>query len=403
MQPLQGLKVIDLSKIFAGPQCGQFLGDRGADVIKVEPVTGGDDSRSWAPQKDGQSSTFLAFNRNKRSLAVDLKSDEGRAIVHDLVEGADIVLQSFKGGTARKLGVDYDTLKALNERLVYCEISGFGQEGPLGGRPGYDVMLQAFSGMIHSMGAEDTPYSRVSFSPVDMGTGLIAVIGVLAALQERHRTGKGSHVELSLLDTSLSLLGYLAQNYWFTGEPPRRLGTVHPSLAPYQAFDAADGALMVGAGNDAQWRRLCGLLGLDHLADDPRFASNTARVDNCTETAGLVQEKLIAKPVAHWLERFAEAGIPSAPIQGLDAALDHPQVAARGLVTRSQHPVLGELKQIGMPIRFNHQERAAPAAPPLLGQHSAEVLRQAGYPPETVDDLIARGIVSDNPTEESPS
>ncbi len=393
MQPLRGLKVIDLSKIFAGPFCGQILGDLGADVIKVEPVTGGDDTRSWSPQKEGQSSTFLAFNRNKRSLAVDLKTNEGRAIVHGLVKTADIVLQSFKGSTAKKLAIDYESLSALNDRLIYAEISGFGQEGPLGGQPGYDVMLQAFSGMISTMGEAGGTFTRVSFSPVDMSTGLFGVIGILSALQERKRTGKGSHVELCLLDSAMAMLGYLAQNYWTTGLVPERMGTAHPALAPYQAFHASDGNLMVGAGNDAQWRRLCALLGLGDSADDPRFASNEARVENMAETASLVQGVLSSQPVQHWLALFADAGIPSAPIQNLDAALDHPQVAARGLVTTSRHPVLGELKQIGFPVLFDRDARGSPNPPPMLGEQTAEILAEAGYDQWAIEDLAARGIV----------
>ena len=396
MQPLRGLKVIDLSKIFAGPHCAQYLGDLGADVIKIEPVVGGDDIRHWAPQKDGQSATFLAFNRNKRSLAVDLKTDEGRAIVQALIKDADIVLQSFKGGTAKKLGVDYESLSALNPKLIYCEISGFGQEGPLGGQPGYDVMLQAFSGMISTMGEADGPYARVSFSPVDMSTGLMGVIGILAALQERNLTGKGSHVELSLLDTSMSMLGYLAQNYWTTGKAPERMGTAHPSLAPYQAFKASDGSLMVGAGNDAQWRRLCSLLGLEAYADDPRFATNQSRVKNLGETAKLVQDALRDNPVQHWLDLFMKEGIPCTPIQTLDAALAHPQVAARGIVTTAQHPTLGEINQIGFPVRFNHEDRANPKSAPWHGQHTAEILKQAGYDQDAIEDFLARDIVRES-------
>lgn len=395
MQPLRGLSVVDLSKIFAGPLCTQYLGDLGADIIKVEPVGGGDDTRRWAPLKDGESSTFLAFNRNKRSLAVDLKTEEGRAVVHALVKEADIVLQSFKGRTARKLGVDYESLRGLNDRLIYCEISGFGLEGPLGGQPGYDVMLQAFSGMISTMGDADGAFARVSFSPVDMSTGLLGVIGILAALQERTVTGKGSHVELCLLDTAMSLLGYLAQNYWTTGRPPERMGTAHPSLAPYQAFRASDGSLMVGAGNDAQWQRLCNTLGLREFAKDPRFATNEARVKHLTETAQLVQDAVEKKPVQHWLNQFAEAGIPCAPIQTLDAALAHPQVNARRIITKSEHPVLGAINQIGFPVLFNRQSRVEPDPPPLLGEHTAEILAQAGYDRNSIEDLVARGIVRD--------
>jgi len=243
MKPLSGMKVLDLSKVIAGPLCGQYLGELGAEVIKVEPVGTGDDTRAWAPQEKGISALFLTFNHNKRSLAVDLKTEEGRAIVQKLAAEADIVLQGFGGGTAQKLGVDHASLSALNPRLIYCEISGYGRDGPLGTRPGYDVMLQAFSGMISTMGEEDGAFARASFSPVDLATGMHALSGVLSAVIERGRTGKGVYLEASLLDSSIGLMSYLMQNYWRSGALPRRLGTAHPSLAPYQAFEASDGAL----------------------------------------------------------------------------------------------------------------------------------------------------------------
>jgi len=395
MTPLQGITVIDLSKVFAGPLCTQFLGDLGADVIKVEPVKGGDDTRLWEPRKDGQSSPFLAFNRNKRSLAIDLKTKEGRAIIHALVKKSDIVVQGFKGGTAQKLGVDFDTLKDLNDTLIYCEISGFGNEGPLAGHAGYDVMLQAFSGMISTIGEPDGPKARVSFSPVDLGTGMLGLSGILAALLERGRTGKGVHVELTLLDTAMAQMAYLAQNYWTTGTAPKALGSRHGSLAPYQAFMASDGELMIGAGNDAQWRRLCSILGLEAHVDDERFATNSQRVANMDECARLVQDVIGEKTVEAWLTALGKAGIPCAPIHTLDQALAHLQTAARGLVVQAEHASLGTLNQIGFPVRFDGEPRATPDAPPLLGQHTAEVLGEIGFDADAIADLVQRGIIAD--------
>ncbi len=393
MQPLQDITVIDFSKVFAGPYCTQYLGDLGARVIKVEPVEGGDDTRSWQPQAEGQSSTFLALNRNKRSLALDLKTPEGRSIVHKLVASADVVVQGFKGGTAPRLGIDYATLKPLNDRLVYCEISGYGQDGPLGGDPGYDVMLQAFSGMVSTMGEPQGPAVRASFSPVDIGTGMHAVSGILAALMERANTGRGSHVELTLLDSAMAWMAYLTQNYWMTGEAPGRLGTGHGSLVPYQGFSASDGDLMIGAGNDAQWRRLCAVLALQEYAESPRYASNSARVENRPEVVELVQSVIGRESLAHWLEVLGDAGIPCAPINTLPQALAHPQLEARRMVVHSQHPVLGRLPHIGMPLVFNGGVRGEPEAAPLLGQHSAEILRDVGYSKAEIDQFSAAGII----------
>lgn len=394
MKPLKGVTVLDLSKVFAGPYCAQYLGDLGADVIKVEPVQGGDDTRLWAPQKEGQSSTFLAFNRNKRSLAVDLKSEKGRAIVHKMVETADVIIQGFKGGTAKKLGVDYDTLKKLNDRLIFCEISGYGHEGPLAGQPGYDVMLQAFGGIISSMGSKDGPLVRVSFSPVDLGTGMMGVNAIMAALMERDKTGKGVHIELTLLDTAMALMAYLAQNYWLVGAMPIPMGSGHTSLAPYQAFSASDGDMMLGAGNDPQWRKLCEALGLDEFANDPKFATNPARVANSAETVKMVQDQIATNTVAHWLEVLGAAGVPCAPVHGLDKALEHPQLAARKLVVTPDHPTLGPLPLVGFPVVFNGEDRDTPMPPPLLGQHSKDVLKNLGYDDAAIEKLASSGVIA---------
>jgi crotonobetainyl-CoA:carnitine CoA-transferase CaiB-like acyl-CoA transferase len=394
MQPLQGIKVVDLSKVLAGPLCGQYLGELGAEVIKVEPVGTGDDTRGWLPQDQGQSAIFLAVNHNKRSIAVDLKSEAGRKVVHDLVRDADVVLQGFGGGTAARLGVDYDTLASLNPRLIYCEISGYGRTGPLGNEPGYDVMLQAFSGMISTMGEQGGAYARASFSPVDIGTAMHGLTGVLAAVIERGKTGKGVYVELSLMDTALGFMGYMAQNYWRTGKNPQRMGTAHPSMVPYQAFEASDGPLMIGAGNDAQWRRFCAVAGLDAYVDHPDFATNALRVKNLEKTVALVQERVKTKTVAQWLDSLRAAGVSCSPIHTLGQALDHPQVASRGLVVRSEHPVLGPLQNIGLPVRFQNEDRRANRPPPLLGQHSEEILRDAGYSDEKIENLKATGVIS---------
>ncbi|ULX54081.1 formyl-CoA transferase [Cupriavidus taiwanensis] len=394
MQPLKGIRVLDLSKVLAGPLCGQYLGELGADVIKVEPPGAGDDTRGWLPQDAGQSAVFLAVNHNKRSIALDLKTEAGQRVAQQLAANADVVLQGFGGGTARKLGVDYATLNAVNPRLIYCEISGYGRDGPLGNEPGYDVMLQAFSGMISTIGEPGGKVARASFSPVDIGTGMHALSGILAALLERHMTDKGTYLEVALMETALGFMGYMAQNYWRSGKAPQRMGTAHPSMSPYQAFDTADGLLMLGVGNDAQWKRFCAVAGLDDWVDHPDFATNAARVQNFSRTVTLVQSRLQTRPLSWWLEELKKIGVPCSPIQTLDQALEHPQVQARQLIVKTEHPVLGTVSNIGLPVRFRRQARQASRPAPLLGEHTDEILHEAGFTPEQIEAMHRAGTVA---------
>lgn len=393
LRPLKGLRVLDLSKVLAGPLCGQHLGELGAEVIKVEPVGTGDDSRAWAPKEQGESAAFLAVNHNKRSLAVDLKTAQGREVVQRLAMEADIVIQGFGGGAAVRLGVDHDTLALANPRLIYCEISGYGRSGPMGGDPGYDVMLQAFSGMLGTMGESGGPFARATFSPVDLGTGMNAVAGILAALIERGRTGRGVYVEVSLLDTAMSLMGVMAQAYWRSGKLPERMGTAHPALAPYQAFEAEDGFLMLGVGNDAQWGRFCVAAGLDRYRDDSRFATNAARVANFDETVALVGDRMRTRTVDAWLDALRAVGVACSPIQTLDLALGHAQLAQRELIVQSEHALLGTVWNMGFPVKFGGQPREASRAAPLLGEHTREILGEAGYSAAGIEAMVAAGVV----------
>jgi crotonobetainyl-CoA:carnitine CoA-transferase CaiB-like acyl-CoA transferase len=359
----------------------------------VEPIKGGDDTRGWPPHKAGESAMFLAMNRNKRSIALDLKTQAGQAIVSDLAALSDVVIQGFGTGTAARLGVDYASLKPVNERMIYCEISGFGRTGPMGERPGYDVMLQAFSGMLSTIGHPDADLARVSFSPVDQGTGMHAVSGILAALLERHRTGAGCYLEVSLMETAMSFMQYMAQGYWQTGMLPKRMGSGHELLAPYQAFRAADGNLMIGVGNDDQWRRFCTAAGLDDIADDARFATNVARVANFSATVRLVQERVALRNVAEWIALLTAARIPCSPVHLLDAALAHPQVASRNLIVKVEHPTVGSMNVVAHPVLFEGTARDPDRPPPRHGEHTAEILLQLGRSSEQVNDLVQGGIV----------
>lgn len=393
LEPLKGVRVLDLSKVIAGPLCAQYLGELGADVIKVEPPSSGDDTRSWQPQDRGVSATFLSVNHNKRSLALDLKHHKASGVVQRLAAQADVVLQGFGGGTAARLGVDYESLRAFNARLIYCEISGYGREGPKGSDPGYDVMLQAFSGMLATMGDAEGGFARASFSPIDVSTAIYAFSGILAALLERGNTGQGTYLEVSLLDSALGLMTYPIQNFWRSGKLPRRMGTAHPAMAPYQAFEAKDGPIMLGVGNEAQWRRLCDAAGLQEIVDHPDFATNAVRVANLDRIVAIVQKRVAQKTVHEWLILLEAAGVPCSAIHTLDQALAHPQVATRQLMAHTEHPVLGRIQNVGLPVRFGGQAREASRTPPLLGEHSDEILREAGYSPTDIGELRSLGAL----------
>ncbi|MBK1836542.1 CoA transferase [Azospirillum sp. YIM B02556] len=386
--PLAGIRVLDLSKVLAGPLCTQHLSDFGAEVVKVEPPGVGDETRHWPPYQRSMGAVFLSANRNKRSIAIDLKSVEGRAVVHRLTARSDIVVESFAPGVAARLGVDYDTLRQHNERLIYCSISGYGQAGPLSDGLGYDLILQAFSGMLAMTGEETGGPVRSPMSPIDQTTGMNALAGILAALVRRDRTGVGAKLEVSLFETSVGLLSYMLQSYWVSGRLPGKSGSGHPSLCPYQLFDASDRPILIGVPNDNLWRRFCRVAGKPELGTDPRFADNAARVANATEIIALVQGLVGQRSCSDWVAILAEAGVPAAPLNTLEDLLAHPHTRARGMVMEYGDERSGPLKTVAQPIRFDGLERREGARPPLLGEHSSAILREMGYGDIDIDRLL---------------
>jgi crotonobetainyl-CoA:carnitine CoA-transferase CaiB-like acyl-CoA transferase len=393
-KPLTGIRVLDLSKVLAGPLCAQYLGDLGADIIKVETVGQGDETRGWPPfPAPGLGTVFLSANRNKRSIAVDMKTEKGREIVHALARSADVAIESFGTGVAERLGIDALSLRSLNDRLIHCSISGFGRSGPLKDSPGYDVILQAFCGIMSMTGDEDGGYIRSPISPIDQMTGVHAFSGILALLYAREKTGEGGAIQVSLFETALGLLGYNLQTYWERGVQPPKCGSSHESLCPYQAFEAADGPIMIGVANDNLWRKFCGVAGLGAIVDDPKFRTNADRVAHRKETVGHVQSAIAQHPVAYWNDTLAGVGVPCAPINSIAQLLDHPHTRASGIVLEYDHGTAGRLNAVGHPVLINGEERRAGSPPPTLGQHTAEVLNEIGLSSESIDELRRTHVV----------
>jgi crotonobetainyl-CoA:carnitine CoA-transferase CaiB-like acyl-CoA transferase len=395
---LAGIRVLDFSKVLAGPLCAQYLGDMGADVVKIEAASEGDDSRRFPPfcshGDDADGTVFLSANRNKRSLALDLKSEAGRAVCHRLALSADVVMESFGPGVAERLGIDHATLLALNPRLVHCSISGYGSTGPMKEGKGYDAVLQAFSGMLSLTGERGGNAVRSPFSPVDQTTGMHALVGILAGLLERSRTGLGVRVEANLFDTSVAFLAYILQGFWQNGKEPERPGSSHDSLCPYEVFSARDKPVLLGVANDSLWRKFCAVAGVPALAQDARFKTNALRVTYRQETVSAVASLLLMRDRDDWVSACAAAGIPCSPVHTLGEMAAHPHTAASGLVREYEHPAYGLLKTVAQPLKFHGERLDITRPPPLFGQHTREVLTEAGYLPAELDALVAEKVIS---------
>ena len=394
-KPLDGVRVLDLSKVLAGPLCGQYLGDLGAEVIKVEAVGQGDETRGWPPfPAPGLGTVFLSANRNKRSIAINMKSEKGRALVHELARSADVAIESFGTGVAERLAIDADSLRALNDRLIHCSISGFGRSGPMKNAPGYDVILQAFSGVMSMTGDENGGYIRSPISPIDQMTGVHAFSGILACLLAREKSGKGASIQVSLFDTALGLLGYNLQTFWERGVQPAKCGSSHESLCPYQAFEAADGPIMIGVANDNLWRKFCAVAGLGAIVDDPRYRTNADRVTNRAETLNHVQSAIATRTVEQWNAALNEVGIPCSPINTIAQLLEHPHTKANKVIMQYDHAGAGRLNCVGHPVTFVGEERSAGLPPPILGQHTDEILREMGLSAASIAELRSDNTIS---------
>jgi len=394
-QALAGIRILDLSRVLAGPYCSMLLADYGADVIKVEQPGRGDDTRQWGPPwLGGESAYYLSLNRNKRSLTVNLKTEAGRDIVRALAVHSDILIENLLPGVMAGWGLDYQTLAAGHPGLIYCSITGYGQTGPYRDRPGYDFIIQAQGGLMSITGPADGPPHKVGVAIVDITAGLFAANAVLAALHHRQQTGLGQYIDIALLDAQIAWLLNVAHNYFASGVPPARHANAHPNIVPYESFSTADGHLALAIGADDQYRRLCLLLDRPDLWQDERYQTNAGRVAHRQALIPQLQALFRARPTAEWMDLLVEAGIPAAPINDIPTILADPQIAARDMIRLVEHPTAGEINLLGPVARLSRTPPGIHAAPPLLGQHTAAILTDLlNYTPAQIADLRQSGVI----------
>ncbi|WP_404385230.1 CaiB/BaiF CoA transferase family protein [Caenispirillum salinarum] len=403
--PLSHVRVLDLSRVLAGPWAGQMLADMGAEVIKVERPGKGDDTRGWGPPylKDetgddtSEAAYYLSANRGKRSVTIDFTKPEGQALVRDMAANADVVIENFKVGGLKKYGLDYESLKAVNPALVYCSITGFGQDGPYAHRAGYDFMIQGMGGLMSLTGAPDGAPGgepmKVGVAITDIFTGMYATSAIQAALIHKERTGEGQHIDMALLDVQVATLANQAMNYLASGVAPKRLGNSHPNIVPYQAFPTADGYIILAVGNDAQFTRFCKVAGLDALAADERFATNAGRVRHREELVPQIAEVIGTRSSGDWLNALEAEGVPCGPINTLDQVFADPQVVHRGMKVSVPHPLAGHVDLVASPMRFSGTPVDYDRAPPTLGQDTDAVLEALGVDEARRSDLREKGII----------
>ncbi|HEX9407695.1 MAG TPA: CoA transferase [Thermoanaerobaculia bacterium] len=392
--PLDGITVLDFTRVLSGPYCTMILADLGARVIKVEHPVRGDDTRHWGPPFIGaESAYFLSINRNKESLTLDFKHPEGRAVLDRLLPRADIFVENFRPGTLAALGLDGHTLRRAHPRLVYCSISGYGHSGPRSSEAGYDAVIQAEGGLMSLTGAADGPGYRLGVAITDLAAAMFAAHGVLAALYARAMSGEGQIIDIGMLDGAAALLTYQAGNYFTTGETPRRIGNRHATIAPYELFETSDGEIVIAVGNDEMWRRFCAAASAPDLAADDRFQTNRDRMENYAQLKPLLDRVFVSRTRSEWLGVLRAAGVPCGSVRDVAEVIQDPQLAARAMIAELHHPTVGPIKVMGSPLKLSETPPSIRTPPPTLGQHSEAILMELGYDRQTIVALEGAGVI----------
>ncbi|MFX1344097.1 MAG: CaiB/BaiF CoA transferase family protein [Promethearchaeota archaeon] len=394
VRPLEGIKVLDLSRALAGPYCTMMLADMGAEVIKVEMPGRGDDSRAWGPPfQEGESAYFMSVNRNKKSMTLNLKKERALEVIHKLIKQSDVIVENFRPGTMERLGLSYNELRDINPKIIFCSISGFGQNGPYRFLPGMDQVLQGMGGLMSITGEPNGPPIKVGVAVADIAGGMFAAFGIMVALFNREKSGKGQRIDNSLFDNQIAWLTYRAGSFFISGEIPKPLGSGHPVIVPYQAFKAKDTYFNLAVGNDQLWEKFCKALGLEEIMNDPKYATNSMRVKNREDVVKIIENLICTKEAEEWLKILTDAGIPCGPIYTMDKLFNDPQVLYRKMVQELDHPKAGKIKVTGVPVKLSDTPGEILTAPPFLGQHTKEILHDLGYDEKKIGTMYQENIL----------